>query len=197
MKIALGRDYTTIVRNKNYRPKCMNESSVQSDKVNKIITIWNKYFNYSLLQAYHVEKDLTEFKFTLNFKMSKWLHTKLILVSRKYAIQAGYDYDHILFYEYDKNYLLTISVYNPYEYSVHMSTKKEGLSFLTTYQMIEQKDRIMKPYKRFLSSFKEMDSHQIKTITGQVSVEESKRLIREHLDIPLTDAILININNLV
>ena len=196
MKIALGQDYTTIVRNRNYGPKCMNESSVQADKVNKLISIWNKYFNFSLMQVYHVNEDCTTYNYNLNYKVPKWFHNKLKLISHKYSLQSAYDYDHIMFYEYDKNYLLFISVFNPYEYSVQLKTKREGLSFLSSYHMIEQKHRIMKPYKRFMNSFKNMDAAQIQSLIRQVSVDESIKLIGEHLS-PINDSIFININNLV
>jgi len=100
-------------------------------------------------------------------------------------------------YEYDKDYLFSISFYNPYEYTVSVNTKREGLAFLSTYHMIEQKHEIIKPYKRFMDSFKKMDAEQIKSIIRQVKNEDSQVLIKEHLDFSIDGSVLININNYV
>jgi len=198
MKIKEGNKQATLVRIKNYGPRCMNESNISADRENNIISIWTKFFNYSLSQSYFIDKNHTQLKFTLTYKTPKWLMNKLQMVSKTYVHSSyAYKYDHILMYEYDKDYLFSISFYNPYEYTVSVNTKREGLAFLSTYHMIEQKHEIMKPYKRFMDSFKKMDAEQIKSIIRQVKNEDSQVLIKEHLDFSIDGSVLININNYV
>lgn len=189
----------TITRLRNYSSRNLNETIIRANNKDKVITIWKKFFNYSLSQTYSVDQNKTTHDFHLNFKTPKWLSKQLNLVSPSMSSTSAYQFDHIVFYEYNKNYIFTIEVFNPWEHVVTLSMQEEGLALLGSYEMINQKFDIMKSYRRFTQAFKVMDADDIKRLIRQVPKNESVKLLSDSKfsKISIEDAILININNLV
>ena len=189
----------TITRARSYSPGNTNETLIRSNNEEKVITIWRKFFNYSLNQSYYVDEDKTTYFFHMNFRTPKWMQKQLTSVCPTYSTTHAYHFDEVIFYEYDKNYLLSIEFFNPWDYSVNLKTQEEGLGFIGAYDMLNQKQEIMKTYKRFIQAFKVMNAEDIKNLIRQVPKDESVKLLREGKNtISHNDkAILININNLV
>ena len=189
----------TITRLRNYSSRNLNETIIRANNKDKVITIWKKFFNYSLSQTYSVDQNKTTHDFHLNFKTPQWMLKQFGIVSPTMLAGSSYQFDHIVFYEYDKNYIFTIEVFNPWEHVVTLSMQEEGLALLGSYEMINQKFDIMKSYRRFTQVFKAMNGEDIKRLIGQVPNNESVRMLSgsRFSDRSLEDGILININNLV
>lgn len=199
MILHRAQERETITKLRNYSHKNNNETIIRSNNQKKVITIWKKFFNYSLNQSYSIDENKTKYDFFMNIKTPKWMLKQLNLVSPTMSATSAYQFDHIVFYEYDKNYIFSIEVFNPWEHTVNLMTQEEGLALLGSYEMINQKFEIMKNYKRFIQAFKVMNAEEIKGLISQVTKDESVRLLSgsRFSDRSLEDGILININNLV
>lgn len=199
MILHKAQEQETITKLRNYSHRYSNETIIRSNNKEKVITIYKKFFNYSLNQSYSIEDNKTKYDFFMNIKTPKWMLKQLNLVSPSMSSASSIQFDYIVFYEYDKNYVFTIEVFNPWEHTVNLITQEEGLALLGSFEMINQKFEIMKNYKRFTQALKVMNAEEVKRLVRQVPNNESVRLLSgsRFSKKSLEDAMLININNLV
>ena len=199
MILHKAQEQETITRLSNFSHKFRSETIIRSNNKEKVITIWKKFFNYSLNQSYSIDENKTKYDFFMNIKTPKWMLKQLNLVSPSMSATSAYQFDHIVFYEYDKNYVFSIEVFNPWEHTVNLMTQQEGLALIGSYEMLNQKFEMMKNYKRFTQAFKVMNAEDIKRLIRQVPNNESVTLLSSSRfsERSAKEAILVNINNLV
>lgn len=199
MILHKAQEQETITRLSNFSHKIRSETIIRSNNKEKVITIWKKFFNYSLNQSYSIDENKTKYDFFMNIKTPKWMLKQLNLVSPSMSATSAYQFDHIVFYEYDKNYVFSIEVFNPWEHTVNLMTQQEGLALIGSYEMLNQKFEMMKNYKRFTQAFKVMNAEDIKRLIRQVPNNESVTLLSSSRfsERSAKEAILVNINNLV
>lgn len=166
----------------------------------KIINTWVKFYNYTKSQRYEILKDKTYSKLMLSVRMPKWMVKKcediFNIVSENSFSRS------IIFYIYNEDYLYTIKIANPWEYQYGISYSYDGLDFMSNYKMISFKNELNYYYKKFISTFKQINNSELESLVKAVPFNESYQILTNHSkgyepDMFCESDILIRINNLV
>lgn len=166
----------------------------------KIINTWVKFYNYTKSQRYEILKDKTYTKLMLNVRMPKWMVKKcediFNMVSQNPFSKS------IIFYIYSEDYLYTINISNPWEYQYGISYSYNGLEFMSNYKMISFKNELNYYYKKFISTFKQINNSELESLVKAIPFNESYQILTNHAKgyesgMFTENDILIRINNVV
>lgn len=160
MKLIKPWDQARIVNKEEYG-RVRSRASVICDNTNKIISSYNKYFNYSMNQTYYVEKNETYHQFSLEFKTPKWLYDKVNALIKNHVSLTTLLRAECIFMKVDPNYIFFIHSFWPSAHTAHLVYKSEGLCFLSPREMISFREEFASQYKRSLLGIKNLTVEEL------------------------------------
>ena len=160
----------------------------------RIISIYHKFFNYTLNQEYDIDTKVTSYTFTITNPLPKWFASKLSMMLSLIPVTIK----EIIFYDKQKEYTFCIYVTNPWDVKVILKYQQEGLAFISAFDMIQQKYHIVKAYKRFSMSYKTFNIIELDQLCKRGMKNEDIESFKNWLGLGITESsVFISVSDLV
>lgn len=130
---------------------------ITTNNEEKTINTYIRFYNYTKQQSYDISEDKTYTSLKLHTSLPKWMQKKYhdiysIVTSEPYYL---FKYISLIFYIENPDYLYIINMPTEVQYVYGVNYTQDGLKFISTYDMIQIKNRLKDTHKQFTSMFKE------------------------------------------